>query len=445
MKGLKRDITYVLVLSLPIIVENILQTLLGTADTYFAGQLNDVAIAGVGVTNLMMNVFIAFFTAISVGTSTIVSRYFGRKDYKNTNKAITQSLDIGIVLGLVVGLICFVFARPILHISGIEASVISYVLPYFYIVTVPAIFLCLQLILSSCFRSIKDTRTPMVATGISNVINIGLNALFIKMGMGVFGLGLATTIARFIGVLLLFVKLKGHDANIMFTFKEFKVHKNILTSILTVGIPAGAEKLIMRIGQLLYNGMIISIGMSAYVAHNVAGTIESYAYIPAMGFGLAVATLVGTSLGEHNPQKAMHLTHVSYGISVTIMLVIGVVFYIFAPQLAALFTPTLEVQHMVVDVLRLIAFFQPFSALVQIITNALQGAGDTKFPMYTTLVGIWGIRLGIGYLLAVYANLGLLGVWSAYALDITVRGIVLFIRFYRGKWKTIKVLSTSTT
>lgn len=443
MKSLKRDILCVLTLSLPIIVENILQTLLGTADTYFAGQLNDIAIAGVSVTNLMMNIFIAFFTAISVGTSTIVSRYFGRKDYKNTNKAITQSIDIGLVLGLVVGVICFVFARPILRISGIEASVVDYVLPYFLIVTVPAIFLCLQLILSSCFRSIKDTRTPMFATGVSNVINIGLNALFIKMGMGVFGLGLATTIARAIGVGLLFFKLKRHDADIAFTFKEFKVHKKILTSILYVGIPAGVEKLIMRIGQLLYNGMIISIGMSAYVAHSVAGTIESYAYIPAMGFGLAVATLVGTSLGERNPKKAMHLTHISYVISVVCMSVIGIVFYVFAPQLAALFTSTAEVQYMVVDVLRLIAFFQPFSALVQIITNALQGAGDTKFPMYATLVGIWGIRLGVGYILAVYANLGLVGVWSAYALDITLRGIVLFIRFYRGKWKTIKVIAAS--
>ncbi|TDW26288.1 putative MATE family efflux protein [Breznakia blatticola] len=226
MKSLKRDILCVLTLSLPIIVENILQTLLGTADTYFAGQLNDIAIAGVSVTNLMMNIFIAFFTAISVGTSTIVSRYFGRKDYKNTNKAITQSIDIGLVLGVVVGVICFVFARPILRISGIEASVVDYVLPYFLIVTVPAIFLCLQLILSSCFRSIKDTRTPMFATGVSNVINIGLNALFIKMGMGVFGLGLATTIARAIGVGLLFFKLKRHDADIAFTFKEFKVRLN---------------------------------------------------------------------------------------------------------------------------------------------------------------------------------------------------------------------------
>jgi len=90
-------------------------------------------------------------------------------------------------------------------------------------------------------------------------------------------------------------------------------------------------------------------------------------------------------------------------------------------------------------VLRLIAFFQPFAALTQIMTSALQGAGDTKFPMYATLIGIWVIRVGIGYLLAVTFNLGLFGVWCGYAMDITIRGILLLIRFLRGKWQKIMI------
>ena len=121
------------------------------------------------------------------------------------------------------------------------------------------------------------------------------------------------------------------------------------------------------------------------------------------------------------------------------MVVIGALFYIFASPLASLFTSTTETQDMVVSVLRIIALFQPFSALVQVMTSALQGADDTKFPMYATLIGIWGIRLGIGYGLAVSMNLGLQGVWYAYALDLVVRGIILLIRFQRGKWQSIAV------
>ncbi|WP_443659884.1 MATE family efflux transporter [Clostridium algidicarnis] len=384
----KENISIIFALAIPIIIENILQTLLGTVDTYFAGQINDNAIAAIGVTNLIINIFIAFYTAISIGTSAIVSRNFGRVDYTEANSAIKQSNILGITLGLLVGIISFVFYKPIIMVSGVSPDLINYTSPYYMIVVVPSVFLCLSLILSSCLRSTKDTKTPMIATGIANVLNIVLNMLFIKLGLGIFGLGLATTISRIIGVLILTRKLmKGEE--IKLDFKNMRIKKDVISSILKIGIPAGVEKLVMRIGQLVYNSMIISIGISAYVAHNIAGNIESYTYIPAMGFGVATATLVGISLGENNIKKAKSIVFLSDIIATAFMLCFGVIFFIFARTLASIFTDTKEVQDMVVIVLRLIAIFQPFAAITQIFTSALQGAGDTKFPMYATLIGIW--------------------------------------------------------
>lgn len=433
----KKEIMAVFSLAIPVIIENILQTLLGTTDTYFAGQLSDNAIAGIGVTNLVMNIFISFFTAVSIGSMAVIARNYGRKDYKSVNSAISQAILLGGILGIFCGLVCFVFCNPILKISGADSTVVRYAVPYYMVVAVPSIILCLQLILSSCLRAIKDTKTPMYVTGMSNILNIILNFCFIKAGLGILGLGLATTLSRFASMLLLFVRLKSYDKNIRIT--DFKPDKKAFSSILKIGIPAGMDKAIMRIGQLIYNGMIISLGTASYVAHNVAGTIESYAYIPFMGFGVAVCTLVGVSLGEKKIEQAKRYTFTAYWISCISTILIGIIFYIFAPQLAALFTKTLEVQKLVVRVLRMIAFFQPFSALVQIITNALQGAGDTKFPMYSTFMGIWGIRIGIGYMLAVHFEMGLPGVWSAYALDLVVRSMLLLARFQRGKWKEIRI------
>lgn len=432
----KRNIKSIFFLAVPIILENIFQTLLGTIDTYFAGKLADNAIAGIGITNLIMNIFISFFTAISVGTTAIVSRNYGKKDFENVNTAIVHSIVLGSILGAVVGGICFLFHEPILKLSGSDSSVMQYAIPYYIIVAVPCLILCLQLILSSCLRAIKDTRTPMYVTGVSNILNICLNILFIKIGLGIFGLGLATTLSRSVSMIILFYRLRKHDKNIHLSVCQ--LNKKLFLSILKIGIPAGIEKLIMRIGQLVYNTMIISIGTTAYVAHNIAGNIENYSYIPAMGFGLAVCTMVGISLGENNILQAKKQTSVAYFISTGFMVFIGIGFFIFAPQLASLFTSTKEVQNLVVSVLRIIALFQPFTALVQIMTNALQGAGDTKFPMYSTLIGIWGIRIGIGYLLAIVFNLGLIGVWCAYAIDVFVRGILLLKRFYMGKWQNIK-------
>lgn len=433
----KTEIICILSLAFPIIIENILQTLLGTTDTYFAGKLADNAIAGISVTNIVMNIFISFFTAVSIGTTAVVSRNYGKKDYTKTNNAIVQSLIVGTALGLFVGIICLIFHKPILQLSGADATVMEYATPYYLVVAVPSVFLCLQQVLSSCLRAIKDTKTPMYATGFANILNIILDMLFIQLGLGVLGLALATTVSRMVGMFILFYKLKHHDSKIKFCKSDFKIDKEVIQSLLSVGIPAGTEKLIMRVGQLVYNGMIISIGVNSYVAHNIAGTIESYSYIPAMGFGLAISTLVGISLGKNDDKQAVHDTWIGYSLSCICMIIIGVVFYVFALPLASLFTSTKEVQMLVADVLRIIAFFQPFSALVQVITNALQGAGDTKFPMYSTFLGIWGIRLGIGYILAIPFQFGLKGVWYAYAMDLTIRGILLLIRFCRGKWKKI--------
>lgn len=433
----KQNVKSIFLLAIPIIVENILQTLLGTVDTYFAGQLTDNAIAGIGIVNLIMNIFISFFTAVSVGTTAIVSRNYGKKNFKKVNTSIFHSLVMGISLGIMLGIICVIFCRPILKLSGADKTILEYTMPYYFVVVVPCTILCLQLILSSCLRAIKDTKTPMYVTGAANIINISLNCVFIQTGLGVFGLGLATTLSRLISVVFLFFRLRHHDNNIKLMICQLS--KTEFCSILEIGIPAGIEKLIMRIGQLFYNTMIISIGTTAYIAHNIAGNIESYSYIPAMGFGLAVCTMVGVSLGENNIPQAKRITMLAYYISTGFMIIIGVIFFVLAPQLAAIFTNTMETQRLVVSVLRIIALFQPFISLVQIMTNALQGAGDTKFPMYSTFIGIWGIRIGLGYLLAKYFRLGLIGVWCAYAFDVAVRGILLLVRFQKGKWQKISL------
>lgn len=436
---LKRQTIELLSLALPIMIETVLQTLLGTTDTYFAGQLTDAAISGISVTNVVMNIFISFFAAVSIGTTALVSRNYGKKDLMQTAHCMSQSILSGILLGIGVGLFSLLFHEPILRLSGADHLILSYARPYYLIVAVPCVFLCLQQVLSSCLRAVKDTKTPMYATGFANILNIVLDIFFIQLKFGVVGLALATTISRFVGMLILLYQLKSHNRQLPFEKSGFKLDRAVIQSLLQTGIPAGTEKLIMRVGQLVYNGMILSIGANAYVAHNIAGTIESYSYIPAMGFGLAVSSLVGISLGEKSPKKAMTSTWMAYLLSAVCMVFIGLIFYYFSLPLAALFTKTKEVQYLVADVLRIIAFFQPFSALVQVMTNALQGAGDTKFPMYATVLGIWGIRLGVGYLFAIPFQLGLSGVWYAYALDLTIRGILLLTRFLKGRWRSILI------
>ncbi|NMM63419.1 MATE family efflux transporter [Clostridium sp. P21] len=315
-------------LAIPVIIENIFQALLGTIDTYFVGKLSSNAIAAVGITNLIMNIYIGFFTAVGIGTTSIVSR----------------------------------------------------------------------------------------------------------------NIGLATTLARIISVIMLFTSVCRDKTIIKLNlFSKWIINKKLLISIGKIGIPAGIEKLIMRFGQLVYGAMIIDLGTSAYVAHNIAGTIESYSYLPAMGFGIAAATLMGNNLGANKPEKAKKYVLAANTLSTIFMVIIGVFFYTMSPSLAKLFTSDKQVQQLVVSVLRIIALFQPFLSLTMVISSTLQGAGDTKFSMYSTFFGIWVIRVGVGYLFGVIFNFGLVGSWLAYSLDISIRGIILLLRFLNNKWRNIKI------
>ena len=435
-----RSLRVILFLAIPAMIENLLQVFIGVVDIFFVGRLGTKAIAGVGITNLTMNVYIGFFMALGIGTTALVSRFIGAGDEEQANNTVRQSLLLSLIVGICFGILNLFYARKILSLLGADSSVIEYALPYFIAVAVPSIILCLNMVLSSALRAAGDTKTPMKAAVVANILNAFLDyilifGLFNFNGLGILGAGLATTFSRMVSLGLLVSRLRTHGTLIKLDFKRrWKGDLALLKSLISISFPAAVERLIMRSGQLIYGGMIIAIGTQAYAAHNIAGTIETFSYLPGMGFGIAAATLVGQSLGKGNETEARRLGMLSYLLSSCFMVVVGFIFFVFAPFLAKLFSEDAQVINQVVQVLRIIAFFQPFLCITLVITSCLQGAGDTKFPMYSSLIGIWGVRVLGVYILSVRLGFGLVGVWSAYAIDITVRGIILMSRF-QGKWK----------
>jgi len=435
----------IFLLAIPAIIENIAQVLIGVVDVYFVGRLGTEAIAGVGVTNLMMNVYIAFFLALGIGTTAVVSRAIGGNNQKRAGRAVKQSVIMTGIIGGIFGIFNLIFARRILLLLGAEEAVIAYAIPYFLAVAVPSVFLGLSMVLASALRGAGNTKSPMKIGIFANVVNALLDyvlifGIFNFGGFGILGAGLATTFSRILSVVLLVHTLNKEKGKIHVAFfEDWKPDVKMLKTLTNISIPAAVERLIMRSGQLIYGGMIIKIGTEAYAAHNIAGTIETFSYLPGMGFGVAAATLVGQNLGKEDKEEAQRAGLMSYLMATLFMVVIGGVFYIFAPFLASLFSEDPAVIDQVVRVLRIIALFQPFLAITLVTTSALQGAGDTKFPMYSSLLGIWGVRVVGVYILSIRMNYGLAGVWTAYAIDITLRGIILMIRFLKGKWKDLEI------
>jgi len=437
----------VLLLAVPVIIENFLQVLLGMTDTYFVSKISGEAIGAVGMTNLFMNVLIAFFIAIGTGTVALTARAYGGGEKQKVSHIGTQAIALSLYVGIGFGLFLYLFSDGVLTVLGARGSMLTLARVYFRVVAVPSVALSLLMVVSNLFRAIGNTKIPLKVGVVMNILNILLDVLLIFgwgpiPGLGILGAGIATTLSRvFAAGLLLYLWIRDqHQPGVESCWKDYLLLKgNAPRGILSIGMPAGVEKLFMRFGQLLYGWMIIKIGTADYIGHNIAGTIESVSYLPAMGFGVAASTLVGQHLGAKDHKKAVQDGWSAFLMGSLFMILIAQVFFFGGEWLAMQYSQDPIVISKVRTVLKLIALFQPFLCSTVVISSALQGAGETRFPMYLTVIGIWGIRIVGVYVLGIRFGWGLLGVWISYATDIVFRGSLLLWYYGKGEWKKIKL------
>lgn len=423
-------------LVIPLLMENTLQTLLGTVDRYFASSFDDAAFAAIGVTELVMNLYLAFFMALNVGVSVLIGKNIGKNEKHHASEVATQGLMLSILLGITIGVISLLFGRQFLLFTGCTEEILSYALPYFRAVAVPSVLLSLSLTLSACLRAIKDTKTPMLLTSFCNILNILLNIIFIQSGFGILGIGLATSISRLFLTMGLFAVLVGKTDEIHLSFEKYRINIPVLKEISAIGLPAAGEKLAMRTGQFCYTAMILSMGTEAYVAHTLTATIENYIYIPIFSLGTATSVLVSIHFGAGNLEKANIYVSLLSKVNSMILLIFSSVFLLFGKELADIFTDSEQIISDTYPLLVLLAIAVPFMGILNLYTSALQGAGDTKTPMFSTLFGIWVIRLGMGFLFTQVFSMGIRGFWMVLVLDCAIRSTFLYT-IYQKKYKIL--------
>ncbi|PLR76048.1 MATE family efflux transporter [Bacillus sp. V3-13] len=430
----KQKIMMILSLAVPAMIENILQTAVGFIDTLFVAKLGLNEVTAVGVANTVLAVYIAIFMAIGVGTSSLIARSVGAGDFDKAKSIATQSSWISSMAGILFGIIAYFFAEPLLKVMGAEPQVLADGVTYFRIVAVPSIFISLMFIFGSILRASGDTKTPMKISVWINIIHIGLDCILIFglwgfTGLGVAGAAWATVIARIIGTIALYRYIKKSKIDFSIFQNTFREAKQFISPILKLSTPAAVERLIMRLGQVLYFGLIVRIGTETYAAHTIAGNIETFSYMPGYGLAVAATTLVGQSIGAKREQDAYKYGMLTAGIAVLFMSMIGFLLFFLSPWMATWFTTDPNAVHMVVTALRIDAFAQPALAVGLVLAGALQGMGDTKSPMYSTAIGMWVIRVVGVYVLGIQLGMGIAGIWLSIAIDLFVRAIYLFVRF----------------
>lgn len=431
--------TQIINIAVPSTIENVLQTLVGFVDTLMVAQIGLMAVTGVNLANTVLNVYLAVFLALGIGTSSLVARKFGAEDLVGAQAIGQQAILLTVVLGLSVGVITVVVGSPMLIMMGATPTTLVFAKPFLYWVGGLAILMAWTTVLGSILRAIGDAKTPMFTSLIANLINIALDLVLVGgfgpvPALGVYGIVIGTLSARLFSVGYLYFAVQHSKL----TINWHRPMKNwpALSEVIQISLPAAGEKLALRGGQVLYFSLIVAIGATTFAAHMIAGNIESFVYMPAYGLATAGAVLVGQNIGAKNVTNVHQVAKLTVSYGILLLSLLGFLMFLLVPIMATWFTRDSAAIAQIVTALRIDAFSQPGLAITIIIAGALQGMGDTKTPLLSTLLGMFGIRIVGVIVLGQWLTWGIAGIWLALGVDYYVRAIYLWLTWQKKRPKT---------
>lgn len=432
----------VLALALPAVGEQLLNMTVGLVDTFMVGHLGASAVAAVGLANQAIMLATTFFAAVATGVTALVARHTGAHEPEGANRILHQGYLLGALLGVVATGVALTLAEPIITALRAPADVLAPGTAYLSIASVIFISAAWMFIGNAALRGAGDTRSPMLIMLVVNIINVMVAYLFIYgpgpfPQLGVAGSALGAAAGRGVGGLLATYLLWRGRAGLKLHLSRLLPDLAQIKRIVNIGLPAGAELLMMRLGMTLYVTTVAALGTKAYAAHQLALQGESLAFMPGFGFAVAATTLVGQGLGAGDPARARADAYLARRIALILMSAMGVLFFFFAGPIIGVFIDDPEVIQLGVWPLRLIAFSQPALATMMILAGGLRGAGDTRATLVITAAGLWLVRLPLALLLT--GPLGLIGAWLAMGVDLNLRGLGMWLRFKSGKWAKIRV------
>jgi putative MATE family efflux protein len=457
--------TWVLVLMLawPVLTYQLLNLIVGLSDQFLAGWFittNQVAYQAAQTTGNYLAWFISSYTVlISVGSTALVSRFVGARDWPLAIHATNQSVVLGVTLGLIgsaLGLIGVDRLVVWLQLQGETAGFAAdYLRPLFALL----VFQVVEQAGIACLVGAGDTRTGLFVLGGVAIVNLPLAWLFFHGAgplppLGFQGIALGTAVSHSLGCLAVLTILARGRAGLRLRLQQLWPDPALLRRLLRISLPAGLDSLSTACAQLWFLSIVNDLGIVAATAHGIAIRWEALAYLSGAAFGTAAMTLVGQNLGAGRPDRASHSGWVAFGLGCGIMTVMACVFFALARPMFWAFCPHAEQAPVIetgVPLLRLVAFVMPALASTIIFTSALRGAGDTRVPVLFTWIGFLLIRIPLAYLLTrpqlelgplgtvPGLDLGLFGAWLAMFADLLVRGAFFFYRFASGRWQLIRV------
>lgn len=430
----------VLALAWPTMLEQLLQTAVQYFDTAMVGALGTHATAAVGSTTTIGWLIGSSISAFGVGFLAYISQMRGAGENDKARAASAQSVLAVLVVGAFFTALTLALCPFVPKWMQVDESIRSLAAQYFFILYLPTLPRTATIIFGTVLRAAGDTKTPMfVGVGV-NVLNVVLNFLLIYetrlirvfgleftmwgAGLGVVGAGIASAVSVAVGGAVITAALIKHR-EISPLGHSIKPDAKVLAPCMRIAFPNMLQRFGTSLGYVAFAAMINALGELSTAAHTVANTVESAFYIPGYGMMAAAATLTGNAIGAGDRQGLKDLAKANIGLELLLMTLSGTLLFIFAPNIAGVFSKDPEVIGLASTVLRMVAVSEPVFGVALVIEGMMQGAGKTVEPFVFNIIGMWGVRILGTFICTKLLSLGLVSAWAC----MIGHNLLLFVLF----------------
>ena len=430
----------ILLLAIPMVLEVVLESVFAVTDVFFVSRLGENAIATVGLTESMMAMIYTLAIGLSIGATATVARRIGERNPDDAARAAAQTLFLGFVVSVVLGIAGVVLAPRMLALLGATREVIATGVNFTRVMLGGNASVFMLFLINAIFRGAGDAAIAMRVLWLANAINIVLGPLLIfGVGpfpeLGVVGAAVATTIGRGTGAAFALYKLFQPGRHIQLRREHLRADVALMGRVVRL---SGSATLQIFIGTASWIGLIrilSQFGSAAIAGYTIAIRVILFALFPCWGLGNAAATMVGQALGAGKPERAERAVWMASFYNLCFLGTVGIVFVALAEPIARLFTTDPEVLPLAVDGLRIVALGFPLYAYGMVLTQSFNGAGDTWTPTYLNLFTFWLFELPFAYVLGVRLGLGPDGIFWAITAAFSLLAVLSALVFKRGRWK----------
>ena len=438
----REKLNLIVQLSIPSILAQLSATVMFFIDASMVGHLGAKASASIGIVESTGWLMGGLASAVNMGFSVQVAHFIGANDFEGARRVLRQSLICSLVWSILLSITCLAISPFLPYWLGGSAEIASDASLYFAIIGLCGIFFQMEGLAGSMLKCSGNMKVPSMLNIGMCVMDVVFNYLFIYiLDLGVMGAAMGTGLAELVTAILMLyflliksdmLSLKGHPGS-------FKPKSDTIGTAFKIGAPMGLQHMLMGGAYVVSTYIVAPLGTVAIAAHSLAITVESLCYMPGYGIAEAATTLVGQGIGAGQRTLTRSFAHLSVGLGIIVMTLMGILMWIFAPQLMTLMSPVDEVIAVGTSILRIEAWAEPLFAAAIVCNGVFVGAGDTLKPAIMNLLSMWGVRLTLAWDLA--KDYGLKGVWMAMATELTFRGIIFLWRLFVGKWNQ-KLITT---